>query len=204
MLARSRPTFVSIVATVALLLGIAVPTDAARASVPWAKAIVETVDEAPALPSTDEQGSQPELPQGSFDISDPIDAAVEPLQPLPPVSPPEVTAAVGEWENRTVPTAGLETIEQSETSAQYRRPSGGTITHLSADPTRARNGDGDWVDVNTSVSRRGDDWTVADHPLEPVFRGGNDETPAVTVSRSGHDVSFSLVGAEPGDVAAPF
>lgn len=202
-LARSRPTFVSTVATLALLVGIAVPMDAARASTPPVEAPAVTMDEAPALPSTDEQGGQPELPQGAFDIPAPVDSAVEPPQ-LDPVSPPETSAAVGEWETRTIPTAGLEVVDESENSVQYRRPSGGTVTHLSTDPTRARDDDGDWVEVNTSVSRRGDEWTVTDHPLAPIFRGGGDEAPAVTVSRAGHDVSFSLVGAEPGDIAAPF
>ncbi len=36
---------------------------------------------------------------------------------------------------------------------------------------------GDWVDVNTSVSRHGDEWKVEDHPLAPVFSGGSNESP---------------------------
>lgn len=188
----------------AVLVGVAVPIDAARASTPLEETPAVTIDDAPALPSTDEQGGQPELPQGSFDIPAPVDAAEEPSQPLAPVSPPEPAAAVGEWERRTVPTAGLEVVGESESSTQYRGPSGANVTHLSTGPTHARNDAGEWVDAKTALSRRGDKWIVSDHPLAPVFRGGSEEAPAVTVSRNGHDVSFSLVGAEPGDVAAPF
>ncbi|WP_314455390.1 PA14 domain-containing protein, partial [uncultured Microbacterium sp.] len=199
-----RLSLVSIVATIALLIGVGAPADAARAATPSVVTPVATAEDAPALPSTDEPDAQPELPEGAFDIPSPVDETVEAPQPVAPVTPPERTSAVAQWEKRSVPTSGMEVVAESESSAQYRSPSGGTVTHLTTDPTRARDHDGDWVDVNTSVSRRGDEWTVTDHPLAPVFRGGSDEAPAVTVSRDGHDVSFSLVGAEPGDVSAPF
>lgn len=206
MLVQSLPRhfFVSTVATFALLVGIGVPADAARAAAPSVDSPVATAEEAPALPSTDEADAPPELPQGAFDIPSPVDETVEAPQPVAPVTPPETASTVDAWEKRSVPTTGLDVVAESEDSAQYRGPSGGTVTHLSTEPVRAQDGVGDWVDVNTSVSRRGDEWTVTDHPLAPVFRGGSDDAPAVTVSRDGHDVSFSLVGAEPGDLAAPF
>jgi hypothetical protein len=163
---------VSIVATIALLIGVGVPADAARAATPSVVTPVATAEDAPALPSIDEPDVQPELPEGAFDIPSPVDETVGAPQPVAPVAPPERTSAVAAWEKRSVPTSGMEVVAESEDSAQYRSPSGGTVTHLTTDPTRARDDDGDWVDVNTSVSRRGDEWTVADHPLEPVFRGG--------------------------------
>ncbi len=178
--------------------------DAARAATPPADVSVVTAADSPALPSVDEPGVEPDLPEGSFDVAPTVDAAVDALPHVEPVSPPERTAAVAEWEKRSVPMSGMDVVAESEDSAQYRIPSGGTVTHLTTEPTRVRDDGGEWVDVNTSVSRLGDEWTVADHPLAPVFHGGSDEAPAVTVSRDGHDVSFSLVGAAPGDVAAPF
>lgn len=203
-LAHSRLPLIAILVTLALLVGIGLPTDVARAATTPGDSVVATGADAPALPSTDESDSPPQLPEGSFDTSEPADAVVGTTEPPAPISPPDRAPAVATWEKRSVPTSGMDVVSESEKAAQYRAPSGGTVTHLTTDPTRARDDEGEWVDVNTLVSRRADDWTVTDHPLAPVFRGGSDEAPAVTVSREGHDVSFSLVGAEPGEIAAPF
>ncbi|MDU0328039.1 PA14 domain-containing protein [Microbacterium sp. KSW2-21] len=189
----------SVVTTAALLVGFAVPVDAAQAaSQPDA---VAPVTDGPALPSTDEASTAPQLPAGSFDIpSPPTDV---PTSAVETVTPPP-TSEVPLDQSFTPSTDGLEIIDESETSTTYRAPSGGEITRLTTDPERASEGDGAWSDINTSVSRDGQTWTVDDHPLAPVFRGGPDEAPGVTVTRQGHDVSFSLMGAEPGEVAAPF
>ncbi len=198
-LSVSRLAVVSVVTTAALLVGFAVPVDAAQAaSQPDA---VAPVTDGPALPSTDEASTAPQLPAGSFDIpSPPTDV---PTSAVETVTPPP-TSEVPLDQSFTPSTDGLEIIDESETSTTYRAPSGGEITRLTTDPERASEGDGAWSDINTSVSRDGQTWTVDDHPLAPVFRGGPDEAPGVTVTRQGHDVSFSLMGAEPGEVAAPF
>ncbi|WP_144785580.1 PA14 domain-containing protein, partial [Microbacterium sp. BH-3-3-3] len=203
MLALPRLSLVSTVATLALVVGIGVPTDAARASTEPVDTPPVSVNSAPALPATEEASVEPQVPEGALDIPD-VDPVPADLPTLEPISSGGKGAAVAEWEQRSIPTSGLDVVSESESSTQYRTSSGGTVTHLSTEPTRAKDEDGDWVDVNTSVSRRGDEWTVADHPLSPVFHGGADEAPAVTVSREGHDVSFSLIGAEPGEVEAPF
>ncbi|MBD8478727.1 PA14 domain-containing protein [Microbacterium sp. CFBP 8794] len=196
----------SIVATIVLMVGTAVPFDAAMAvSRVVVSAAAPSTADAPALAASDEPSPPPALPDGSFAIPASTDVAdgAEPAV-VPAIEPPPVGAAVHEWERRRVPTSGLRPVDETEDTTRYVSGTGSTVTRVSSTPERAQNDDGTWVDVNTSVSRDGADWTVDDHPLSPVFRGGADEAPSVTVSREGHDVSFALVGAEAGEVAAPF
>lgn len=184
----------------------AVPLDAATAlSRVQVASSQPTPADAPALPATDEPPARPALPEGSSAVVDDDGAGAREQNPPLAVEPPPVADAVAEWQKRSVPTDGLRVVDESEDTTSYVAGSGSTVTRVSSEPERTRSDDGGWVDVNTSVSRDGDDaWTVEDHPLAPVFRGGDDQAPAVTVSRDGHDVSFALVGAEPGPVAAPF
>lgn len=130
-----------------------------------------------------------------------MDADPEPLEPVaaPPVAP-EVVAA----EDGSVTTDGLQPTSRSESSTTFTTESGSTVTRLSSDTINVRSADGEWGEPNTSVSRDGERWRVDGYPLQPVFTGGGDEPAGVTVSREGHEVSFSLVGAGPGTVDAPF
>lgn len=193
MLLSSRLWFTAIIATLALLIGVGVPPDAAMAV---SRAEVSSAGtspaDAPALPSVDETADAPALPSGSFAIPD-APAPIEQPEHAVAVESPPVSDAVAAWENRTVPTSGLRPLDTTEDTTSWTSRSGSTVTRVSSEPERARADDGEWVDVNTAVSREGDTWTVKDHPLEPVFHGGEDEAPAVTVSRDGHDVSFALV-----------
>ncbi|MEV7874681.1 PA14 domain-containing protein [Microbacterium sp. NPDC089188] len=202
----SRLWFTSVLATVALVVGVGVPANAAVAvSRADTSSPLASPDDAPALPSIDEASTAPALPAGSFTIP-PVPVPADDTTTVVPVAieRPPVSDAVAEWEKRSVPASGLHPIHESEGVSSYTSGSGSTVTRVSSEPERARADGGEWVDVNTSVSRDGDTWRVKDHPLEPVFRGGADEAPAVTVSRDGHDVSFALTGAAPGEVAAPF
>lgn len=61
-----------------------------------------------------------------------------------------------------------------------------------------------WKVINTDLSSANEGWKVDDHPLSPEFAPSAADTDALSVSRDGHDVSMSLVGAVDGDVAAPF
>ncbi|MEV7766520.1 PA14 domain-containing protein [Microbacterium sp. NPDC086615] len=201
----SRFWLVSVLATVSLVIGVAVPLDAAMAVAPATVRPAEASrEDTPALPSTDETAPVPQLPEGSFAI--PFDKTLprDSTEVIPDVTSPPVSDAVAEWEKRSVDTSGLRRIDESEDATRYTNASGSTVTRVSSEPERARDDNGEWVDVNTSVSRDGDDWTVRDHPLAPVFRGGRDDAPSVEVSRDGHDVSFALLGAEAGELAAPF
>lgn len=204
MLLSSRLWFASLVTALALVVGVGIPLDAAtavtRAQTP---PVAERPDDAPALPSVDETADDPDLPSGSFDIPDTPDV-IEPTEAPAAVERPPISDAVAEWEKRSVPTSGLRLTDESEDSTRFTSDSGSTVTRISSEPERTQAEDGEWVDVNTAVSRDGDEWRVKDHPLEPVFRGGGDDTPAVTVSREGHNVSFELLGAQAGDVVAPF
>ncbi|MBS1908091.1 MAG: hypothetical protein JST33_16350 [Actinobacteria bacterium] len=47
-------------------------------------------------------------------------------------------------------------------------------------------------------------WKVKNHPLSPKFGKGADKNDAVSVSRDGHEVSFSLIGAGAGRSETPF
>ncbi|MEZ3155338.1 PA14 domain-containing protein [Microbacterium sp. BWR-S6Y] len=204
MLLSSRLWFASLVTAVALVVGVGVPLDAATAVTRVQTPPVDVrPDDAPALPSVDETADDPDLPSGSFDIPDTPDV-IEPAEAPAAVERPPISDAVAEWEKRSVPTSGLRLTDESEDSTRFTSDSGSTVTRISSQPERAQAEDGEWVDVNTAVSRDGDGWRVKNHPLDPVFRGGADDTPAVTVSREGHDVSFELLGAQAGDVVAPF
>ncbi len=204
MLLTSRSWFGSVVVIASLAIGVGVPIDAATAVSRVGAVSAPSVDDAPALAATAVPEPEPSLPSGTSDLGDdPIAAATGEAQP-PTISAPPVGAAVAEWEQHHVPTSRLQAVEQSEDTTRFTAPSGSTVTRITSEPEKARDEDGQWVDVNTAVSRDGEGWSVANHPLSPVFHGGADEAPAVSVSREGHDVSFSLVGAQPGEVSAPF
>ncbi|KTS62630.1 hypothetical protein NS206_09900 [Microbacterium testaceum] len=192
-------------ATVSLVIGVAVPLDAATALAPATLRPAEVPHEdTAALPSTDEAAPVPQLPEGSFAIPSDKTLPRDHTEVIPDPTPPPVSDAVAEWEKRSVDTSGLRRVDESEESTRYTNASGATVTRVSSEPERARDDNGEWADVNTSVSRDGDDWTVQNHPLDPVFRGGRGHAPSVEVSRDGHDVSFALLGAEPGELAAPY
>jgi large repetitive protein len=201
----SRLWLVSVLATVSLLIGVAVPLDAAMAVAPATLRPEEAPrEDTPALPSIDEATPVPQLPEGSFAIPSDKMLPTGADEVVPAPAPPPRSDAVAEWEKRSVDTSGLRPVDESEDATRYTNASGATVTRVSSEPERAQDDDGEWVDVNTSVSQDGDEWTVRNHPLDPVFRGGRDDAPSVGVSRDGHDVSFALLGAEAGDLAAPY
>ena len=201
----SRFWLTSVVATVSLVVGVAVPVDAAMAVAPATLRPAEVrPEDTAALPSIDEDAPAPQMPEGSFDIPSDKTLPTGGDEAIPPLAPPPVSDAVAEWEKHSIDTTGLRPIDESEDATRYTNASGATVTRVSSEPERARDDNGEWVDVNTSVAREGDDWTVRNHPLDPVFRGGRDDAPSVEVSRDGHDVSFALLGAEAGELAAPF
>ncbi|MDT0116622.1 PA14 domain-containing protein [Microbacterium sp. PRF11] len=139
------------------------------------------------------------VPQDATDVAAP-EAVVPIVAPTPVAAPKGLTGGV--------PENGLTQVGQTESSTDYESKTGSTVTHLSTDPLQVRNENGQWVRPQTSLSRAGgegeDVWTVGNHPLSPVFKGGNGTAPTVTVERAGHEVSFSLIGATDGDPETPF
>lgn len=103
----------------------------------------------------------------------------------------------------SVDQTDLEVVARSEFETKYVDSAGAGVARLSVDPLNVRV-DGDWVEVDPKLSKDGDGWDVERHPLAPEFApsaGGND---TVTVSRDGHEVALSLVGADDGTADAPF
>ena len=88
-----------------------------------------------------------------------------------------------------------ELIGQTEFSDTYRNDDGTNTMILSAEPLNARV-DGQWVDVNTTVSDDPDlGWSAEAHPLQPEFADEADADDLLSVERAGYEVSFSLDGA---------
>jgi len=140
-------------------------------------------------------------PEGDFEV--PQDATtVTPEEPVStePVVPPVVSDAV---DVGSISTDGMSVESRSETFTTYGDEDGRQVTKVSNLPSGVKTDDG-WVDPNTSLSSAAGGWVVEDHPLSPTFADSADVDDAVTLSRKGHDVSFSLVGAEPGDVESAF
>ena len=104
----------------------------------------------------------------------------------------------------SVDTSGLKVVSRSELSTTFERPDGARVQRISQAPINVKNADGKWVEINTSLADVGGTWRVEDHPLSPRFGKGADRDSAVSVSRDGHDVSFSLIGAGTGHAETPF
>lgn len=102
-----------------------------------------------------------------------------------------------------ISTDGMSVESRSETVTTYGDDSGRRVTQLSNMPSGVET-EGGWVDPNTSLSSTDEGWVVENHPLNPTFADAADVDDAVTLSRQGHDVSFSLVGAAAGDVQSAF
>lgn len=77
------------------------------------------------------------------------------------------------------------------------RSVGAFVDVVSAGPVNAQLTDGSWVRASTRLA--GDPaagWEVRTHPLRPEFSKRQDATDALTVTRDGAVVSFSLLGAD--------
>jgi YD repeat-containing protein len=185
----------------AVVLGLGLPAQPVFAAPREAAPLVASSAESPALPATDEPAAEPEVPEGDFEV--PQDATtVTPEEPVStePVVPPVVSDAV---DVGSISTDGMSVESRSETFTTYGDEDGRQVTNVSNLPSGVKTDDG-WVDPNTSLSSADKGWVVEDHPLNPTFADSADVDNAVTLSRKGHDVSFALVGAEPGDVESAF
>lgn len=112
MLLSSRLWIASVVTAVALVVGVAIPFDAALAITRvGASSAGIPLGDAPALPSVDETAESPAMPSGSFSIPDTPDV-VEPTEAPAAVERPPISDAVAEWEKRSVPTTGLRLTDE--------------------------------------------------------------------------------------------
>ncbi|MDQ1121616.1 PA14 domain-containing protein [Microbacterium trichothecenolyticum] len=191
----ARIFWVSLVAIVAMVVGAAVPVQAAVVS------RADTGDvaaEQPALPGGEAPAAEASVPEGVFDSPSDVAAAPEPVSTVAPEAP--VTTA---FDSSQIDRAHLEVVARTEDSTTYRTPDGGTAKYLTPGPQNVQTDDG-WKEINTDVSSADEGWEVDDHPLSPQFAKSAADADALSVSRDGHDVSMSLIGAVDGDVAAPF
>ena len=193
------------VAVVAVL--VAVPADPVSAQVPGVLAqaqqavavsrgderapVVEVPEELTAeqferlVPeSTDGDAERVSLPQGDFSsLIAEAEAVVKP-EDVPVVE----TAKSGE--ELAAEAARLQVAERREYENVYARGDGSFISEVSPYPINVQV-DGKWREASTTVNRKGAGFAVDAHPLSPVFPAGPGAP--VTVSRDGHEVSFSLV-----------
>ncbi|SDZ41428.1 PA14 domain-containing protein [Herbiconiux ginsengi] len=94
-----------------------------------------------------------------------------------------------------------EIVDRSEFDETYENPDGTSTTKVYTAPVSVQH-DGDWVPIQTDVQTVGPwswlgigDAAVEDHPLEPAFADSAADVDLLTLSRNGHEVSFSLQDA---------
>jgi RHS repeat-associated protein len=112
----------------------------------------------------------------------PTPVKLEQLQP--PVDDNRLSVDLGE----------LPVEEREEFSTTYLRDDGSLLSRVSATPINMRDASGAWVPISTELKRTGGLIAPLAHPMSPRFSDTADDERAVTVSRDGHEVSFSPRG----------
>lgn len=155
------------------------------------------VRELPALPAGEVPTTTPAVPDGTSGASEPSDpsAVVSMEAPFAPSS---------RQVDGDVDQSGLQAVSRSEFTTTFKRSDGSMVKQISETPLNAKDESGAWTDVNTEVEGVDGGWEVKDHPLSPRFSSRADRGDAVQVTRDGHTVSFSLLGARAGHAEAPF
>jgi len=116
-------------------------------------------------------------------------------------SAPAPAASPASFDLSSVDLASSEVIGRSEYSTTYDIGNGIHVDSVSPTPVHVQDASGAWVDPQTSFVREASGaWSQAAHPLKPTLAA--DASGALTVSRGGHDVSFTLVGASKSSPAA--
>ncbi|MGN8552568.1 UNVERIFIED_CONTAM: hypothetical protein OHV15_08290 [Microbacterium sp. SLM126] len=185
----ARWALVSVVVSVALVVGLIAPVDVARAEdTPTPAATV-----APVLPSSPSPRNDPTTPDGDFA---PVESAE--TAPADEVAPPAAGQDFG-----AADPAGMDVVSRSEFLTTYGEEDGSRVARISLEPLNAEV-DGEWVEIDPAVAAVDDGWEVERHPLSPEFSDSAEDTRAVVVSRRGHQVASSLVGADAGTTESPF
>lgn len=150
MLSFLRLVALSVATTVTLVVGLAVSTDVAHAETPPTGGVAWRADD-PALPANDEASTEPQMPEGSFDI--PSDVWVEPAPPVEPIGPPPIGDAVATWQGDSLSPEDLKALLESVTSTSKSSPSSGGIAGVTTQPPRTGGGDGASSVTKTYVKR---------------------------------------------------
>jgi RHS repeat-associated protein len=94
-----------------------------------------------------------------------------------------------------------EVLERSEFETVYENPEGGGTIVSSMIPLNAEASDGEWVPIDTSLSREADgSYSTDEHPLDPSFAPSAGDEGVFEVSRDGYHVSFTLEGAADSEI----
>ena len=191
----ARAVLLSVATVIALVLGLVSPASASVV----VSATSQTEESAPPpgdiadVPALESDPLPPQTPTsevGEFEIP-----ATPPTEVAPPPPITDGPSDSVEPANRT--TAG-EVVDEDEFSTTVKTGDGRFKTTISREPQRARDEDGEWADISTTLDDTGDGWAVDTHPLEPEFAGAADDPDAVVLNRDGNEVSFALVGADEG------
>jgi len=178
--ARNARVYLVGVVVAALLVGFISPTAPANAAPPAAN----TRDSVPVIDSPVREALVSTFPEGEFEVPDGG-------QPLSEVD--EIEAAVSaEVADGGFSPLHSELVRETEFTQVFQNPDGTRTARLSAEPERVLS-DGEWKPVSTTLvpSREGV-LAIDDHPLSPRFALSSDDDELFSVSRNGHDVSFSL------------
>lgn len=188
--------------TAALVLGAALPADAAISMVfPASDSVVPVttmpVTEVPPLPvgtaavpsipltGTDGGGAALVSLGGPTIIPAPVDFPANPKASFNPFS----SVVSG----------------HSETSTTYLNMDGTSTTDFSPAPVNTQRGDGSWVPINNKVTADPalGGFSVVDNPLSPHFAATNGGVADLTVSHGGSTITESLIGATGASAVTP-
>ena len=191
----------SVVLVSLLAVGVVQPVSALGFTAESAVASEATPD--PLLP---DESVEPKTPAGETlqvgDFSNPP-ADSTPIAPVPAPAP-ALQESAPNVENFDKSTAKV--LSEGEYERTYQGPGNTKMTEFSDVPLNVRIG-GKWKPVLTDISGRGPaallgkgGAEVAQHPLAPVFAERADESPLLSVTRDGRQVSFSLEDASNGSL----
>lgn len=147
---------------------------------------VSIEDLAEGLPSAELTVPDPQLPAGDFDsaspstfVAAPVRATGERTEVPPEPAFDEDTSAV---------------VDRGEFTTTFDNVDGTSTVSISAVPQNVLE-EGDWVPIETDLSKVEGEWAVERHPLQPSFGGSATDEDVFQVARGDYSVSFTLEGA---------
>lgn len=143
--------------------------------------LVEATSELPLLESEPLDAPQGTIPEGDYTLGGElvIDAPAEGKGQSPRLTIPSLDAGL-DLDTSTV-------VERDEYSTTYKNADGSNTSVIGYQPQNVKI-DGEWVPIDTSVERNGDEWVANTHPLEPTFAGSTTDGDELTVSHEGFEL----------------
>ncbi|ANF31799.1 hypothetical protein A0130_09030 [Leifsonia xyli] len=187
-------TIVGIVTAAALVIGDLQPASAADATPAASADVLSLPAQTSAAPAND-GGS---IPSGDFESAprpEPVTDFEKPDLRRPSAFPKRTSGHEG-------PADGATVERRDEKSTTWKNPDGTKTQQISPDPLNVLDGEGRYVQIETAVDGTG--WlspvglgggAVEDHPLHPEFAEFANSSDALSVSKDGYTVHFSLIGS---------